>query len=141
MKKLIISLWNRDAVRYIFFGGCTTLVNLASFWLLRHFTPLGINLANIISIFLAIVFAFLVNGAFVFRSHTKGFAGKLVEFIKFFGGRLFTRVVEVGGVWLLAEVLRANEFFAKFATQFIVLALNFLISKYFVFRKKNITGE
>lgn len=141
MKKLIITLWNRDAVRYIFFGGCTTLVNLASFWLLRHFTPLGINLSNIISIFLAIVFAFLVNGAFVFRSHTKGFSGKLVEFIKFFGGRLFTMVVEVGGVWLLAEVLRANEFFAKFATQFIVLALNFLISKYFVFRKKNITGE
>lgn len=141
MKQLLVALWNRAAVRYVFFGGCTTLVNLISFWLLRHFTPLSINLSNIISIFLAIVFAFLVNGAFVFRSKTKGFAGKLVEFMKFFGGRLSTMLVEVGGVWLLAEVLRIDDFLAKFVTQFIVLVLNFFISKYFVFRKKNITGE
>lgn len=141
MKKLIVSLWDRAAVRYIFFGGCTTLVNLVSFWALRRFTPLSIHFSNILSIFLAIVFAFLVNGAFVFRSQTKGLAGKMAEFAKFFGGRLSTMLVEVGGVWLLADVLRAKEFFAKFVTQFIVLALNFLISKYFVFRKKNITGE
>ena len=141
MKKLIVALWNRAAVRYVFFGGCTTLVNLVSFWVLRRFTPLNIHFSNMISIFLAIVFAFLVNGAFVFCSQTKGFAGKLVEFLKFFGGRLSTMLIEVGGVWLLADVLRVNEFFAKFVTQFIVLALNFLISKYFVFRKKNITGE
>ena len=141
MKKLILVLWNSAAVRYVFFGGCTTLVNLVSFWVLRRFTPLNIHFSNMISIFLAIVFAFLVNGTFVFHSQTKGFAGKMAEFVKFFGGRLSTMLVEVGGVWLLADVLRVNEFFAKFVTQFIVLALNFLISKYFVFRKKNITGE
>ncbi len=141
MKNWIISLWNRAAVRYVFFGGCTTLVNLISFWLLRRFTPLSINLSNVISIFLAIVFAFLVNGAFVFHSQTKGLAGKLVEFLKFFGGRLSTMLIEVGGVWLLAEVLRLDEFFAKFATQFIVLVLNFFISKYFVFQRKQKTGE
>lgn len=137
MKKLIVTLWNRDAVRYVFFGGCTTMVNLVSFWLLRHFTPLSINLSNVISIFLAIVFAFLVNAGFVFHSKTKGFTGKLVEFVKFFGGRLSTMLIEVGGVWLLAEVIRMDDFFAKFATQFIVLVLNFFISKYFVFQKSN----
>lgn len=135
MRKWIVALWNRDAVRYVFFGGCTTLVNLISFWLLRHFTPLTINLSNVISIFLAIVFAFLVNAGFVFHSKSKGFKEKLLEFVKFFGGRLTTMLIEVGGVWLLAEVLRLDEFLAKFATQFIVLVLNFFISKYFVFQR------
>lgn len=141
MKKRIVALWNRDAVRYVFFGGCTTLINLVCFWLLRHFTPLSINLSNVISIFLAIIFAFLVNAGFVFHSKTKGFKGKLIEFAKFFGGRLSTMLIEVGGVWLLAEVIRIDEFFAKFSTQFIVFVLNFFISKYFVFRRKKITGE
>lgn len=136
MKKLIVALWNRAAVRYIFFGGCTTLVNLVSFWLLRHLTPLGINLSNVISIFLAIIFAFLVNAGFVFHSKANGFKEKTVEFIKFFGGRLTTMLIEVGGVWLLAEVIHLDEFFAKFATQFIVLILNFFISKCFVFQNK-----
>lgn len=136
MKERMIAIWNRAAVRYVFFGGCTTLVNLVSFWLLRHVTPLGITASNVISVFLAIVFAFLVNSGFVFHSQTKGFKGKMVEFVKFFGGRLSTMLIEVGGVWLLAEVIRMDEFLAKFTTQFIVLILNFFISKYFVFQSK-----
>lgn len=136
MKKLIVALWKRDTFRYVFFGGCTTLVNLLSFWLLRHLTPFGITVSNIISIFLAIVFAFLVNAGYVFHSKASGFKEKLLEFCKFFGGRLTTMAIEVGGVWLLAEVIRMDEFLAKFATQFIVLILNFFISKYFVFRHK-----
>ena len=136
MKERMIAIWNRAAVRYLFFGGCTTLVNLVSFWLLRHITPLGITVSNVISVFLAIVFAFFVNAGFVFHSQTKGFRGKLIEFIKFFGGRLTTMLIEVGGVWLLAEVIHIDEFLAKFTTQFIVLILNFFISKYLVFPHK-----
>lgn len=136
MKKLLVALWKRDAFRYVFFGGCTTLVNLLSFWLLRHLTPLSITLSNVISVFLAIVFAFFVNAGLVFHSQTKGIKGKTVEFMKFFSGRLTTMAIEVGGVWLLAEVIRMNEYLAKFATQFIVLVLNFFISKYLVFPHK-----
>ena len=136
MKKLIAALWKRDAFRYVFFGGCTTLVNILSFWLLRHLTPLNITVSNVISIFLAIVFAFFVNAGYVFHSKSNGFKEKFGEFLKFFSGRLTTMAIEVGGVWLLAEALRFNEFFAKIVTQFIVLVLNFFISKYFVFRQK-----
>ena len=137
MKKFLVALWKRDTFRYVFFGGCTTLVNLISFWLLRQLTPLSITVSNVISIFLAIVFAFLVNAGFVFHSQAKGFAEKAAEFIKFFGGRLSTMLIEVGGVWLLAEVIRLDENLAKLATQFIVLVLNFFISKHFVFRHKS----
>ena len=55
MKKLITTIYNNSVIRYVFFGGCTTLVNLASFYLLRR-ADMEINIANLISIILAILF-------------------------------------------------------------------------------------
>lgn len=48
MRKLIEKLYASSVVWYVFFGGCTTLVNLASFYLLRR-AGIGINIANLIS--------------------------------------------------------------------------------------------
>ena len=50
-----------------------------------------------------------------------------------------TMVIEVGGVWLLVAKLGMNDMVGKFATQFIVLILNYVFSKFFVFTtgKKN----
>ena len=42
-------------------------------------------------------------------------------------------MIEVGGVWLLVEVMGMNGMVGKFCTQFIVLALNYIFSKFFVF--------
>ena len=60
MKKWILKFYENDVIRYIFWGGCTTLVNLLSFYIMR---AMGIPLmsANIISIILAILFAYVVN--------------------------------------------------------------------------------
>jgi len=54
VKKLITTIYNNSVIRYVFFGGCTTLVNLASFYLLRR-ADVEINIANLISIILAIL--------------------------------------------------------------------------------------
>ena len=63
MKKWILKFYENDVIRYIFWGGCTTLVNLLSFYIMR---AMGIPLmsANIISIILAILFAYVVNSRF-----------------------------------------------------------------------------
>ena len=56
MTALIKKLYASDVVRYVFFGGCTTLVNLVSFFLLRQ-AGVQRDLANVISIILAICFS------------------------------------------------------------------------------------
>ena len=66
MKQLIKKLYASSVVRYVFFGGCTTLVNLISFYVLRKLR-VGLNIANVISIILAILFAYVVNSRFVFQ--------------------------------------------------------------------------
>lgn len=132
MKQLIKKLYASSVVRYVFFGGCTTLVNLISFYVLRKLR-VGLNIANVISIILAILFAYVVNSRFVFQDKCETLADHIRPFCKFISARLMTMVIEVGGVWLLVAKLGMNDMVGKFATQFIVLILNYVFSKFFVF--------
>lgn len=142
LKELIIKCWNNDVMRYIFFGGCTTLVNLCSFYLMRALTPLNMNVANTISVSLAIVFAYFVNSRFVFESKAVNFKERFGEFVKFVSARLSTMVIEVGGVWLLVDKMKLSEFWVKtILIQIIVLVLNYFFSKFLVFTKKKRAGE
>ena len=125
MKKWILKFYENDVIRYIFWGGCTTLVNLLSFYIMRAM-KIPLMSANIISIILAILFAYVVNSRFVFHDRCETWRDHIRPF-------LVTMVIEVGGVWLLAEILGFRDMFAKFCTQFIVLALNYIFSKFIIF--------
>ena len=91
------------------------------------------NIANVISIVVAIIFAYVVNSKYVFQDKCETLKDHIQPFGKFVSARLLTMVIEVGGVWLLVEVIGMNGMVGKFCTQFIVLALNYIFSKFFVF--------
>lgn len=133
---LIIWCWNNPVLKYIFFGGCATLVNLGSYYVIRLVTDIDINVANTISVCIAILFAYFTNSTFVFESKAEGLKEKLEEAVKFISARILTMIVEVGGVWLMVDLLHINDYLSKFLIQFIVLALNYIFSKVFIFTKK-----
>ena len=132
IKELILRLYRNDVIRYVFFGGCTTLVNLVTFYVLRR-CGIGLINANIISIIIAILFAYVVNSRFVFHDNCRTLKDHFHPFCKFVSARLVTMVVEVGGVWLLVEVMGMYDMLGKLLTQFIVLVLNYIFSKFLVF--------
>ena len=132
LKELILHFYQNDVIRYVFFGGCTTLVNLVCFFVLRK-CRVELNIANLISIVTAILFAYVVNSRYVFQDKCETFKDHIRPFCKFISARLVTMVIEVGGVWLLVEVCKMNDMAGKFITQFIVLALNYIFSKFLVF--------
>ena len=123
-------------IRYVFFGGLATLVNLGVYYLLRMAFKIDIVTANIISVAVAIVFAFFTNSMFVFESKARGFRQHFSEFVKFVSARLSTMVIEVGGVWFMAEVIHIDDRIGKLLIQFIVLVLNYIFSKFLVFTRK-----
>lgn len=140
IKEKVDFLYHNSIVRYAFFGGLTTLVNIVCYFMLRQFTPLGATkelrtIANAIAIFLSIVFAYITNSLYVFDSDAKGFRERFFEFVKFFAGRLATMGIDIGGVYL-AENLNWNDMAAKIILQFIVIVLNYFFSKFLVFVKK-----
>ena len=141
MKHLIQKLVNNPIVRYVFFGGLTTAVNFVTFYLLTELLRWGVNISNIISVGLSILFAYFVNSRYVFHSEARTLGAKFGEFCKFVGARLFTMLVEVGGVFLMVDILSLNPMLSKLSTQIIVLILNYLISKLLVFIKKKPTNS
>ena len=133
IKDLVLRLYGNDVVRYIFFGGCTTLVNLVCFYIFWNICHVNLNIANVISIVVAIIFAYVVNSKYVFQDKCETLKDHIQPFCKFVSARLLTMVIEVCGVWLVVEVMGMNGMVGKFCTQFIVLALNYIFSKFFVF--------
>lgn len=139
MKTVIEKLINNRIFRYIFIGGCTTAVNFAAFFIFCHLLGFDqsvtmINVANVISIILAILFAYVANKLFVFQSRVSTKKELIMEMVKFFSGRGFTMLVEVAGVWLAVQVFSWNEYLGKILTNVLVLILNYLISAFLVFR-------
>lgn len=125
----------KDQLLYLFFGVLTTLVNLVVFYLLTE-RPWQINVTvgNVISIILAILFAYVTNKIWVFNSRTNGAKELAAEFGRFVGGRLSTMVIEVGGVYLIYNIMGQPKMIAKLITQVIVIIGNYFISKFLVFR-------
>ena len=83
IRKMIARLYGNDVVRYVFFGGCTTLVNLVSFYVLRK-CGLQLTVANIISIIAAILFAYMVNSKFVFQDKCETLRDHIQPFIEIY---------------------------------------------------------
>ena len=136
IEKIKDILKDGEAVRYIIIGLCTTAVNYLAFALLTEVCGLEVNLSNAAAIAVSIIFAYVANKLFVFRSHCKSFLALAAEFGKFVGARLITMAVEFGGVYVMYNLLSINEHIAKLSTQVVVIIGNYFISKLLVFTGK-----
>jgi len=140
MRKLVKFLFGKDlgseTIRYLAAGAVTTVVNFCVFTLMFQAFQLNVTVSNVISISVAIVFAYAANKLVVFRRRSDSFAGLALEFCKFVGSRLFTMALEVGAVELFYGVLGFDARLGKISAQGIVVVANYLISKLIVFRKR-----
>jgi putative flippase GtrA len=124
-----------EAVRYVIIGGCTTLVDYLSYQLMVAFLHVGVTASNVVSTVLAILFAYVTNKLIVFNSRTSCFAELALEFFKFIVSRLFTMMLELGGVYLFVTFLGQDYRLGKAETIVIVIIVNYVLSKLVVFRK------
>ncbi len=140
MKKIVEivkKLYYNETMRYLFIGGCTTLVNLATFAVFCDVLDMNVTLGNVLSIVIAILFAYVSNKIFVFSSKTEGLKEMISELCRFVGGRLSTMAIEVGGVYLIYNMMGYPKMAAKLITQILVIIGNYFISKFFVFRNRD----
>lgn len=129
-----------EIINYVIVGALTTFVSIASYYFFRFLiftspSQLHIQICTVISWILAVLFAFFANKKYVFKSKAKGTNG-LVEMLKFYLARITTLLIEMASMLLLTNTLNINDKISKILVQFIVLVLNYVFSKIFVFRKK-----
>ena len=134
IKELVKKVCTKEVILYAVFGVFTTVVNIGSFAIMTKIIKMNENVANIIAILIAVLFAYVTNKDMVFHSKANGFGEKLKEFFKFMLGRAFTMVVEFVGCFLLFK-LPIPEIISKCVMTVIVIILNFFISKFFAFKK------
>ena len=134
MKDLIKKFVNRETITYVICGALTTLVNMVTYAVCCKM--MDILVANTIAWILSVLFAYVVNKIFVFQSKTKKASEITKEIVGFFGGRVGTLLIESLILFVFITTLGFNEMIIKIAAQFVVLVLNFVISKLFVFKKK-----
>lgn len=131
----------KEIINYLIIGGLTTVVSLVSFYLVRILiftkdTQLDIQISNIISWIFAVLFAFITNKKYVFESKTTG-TKKIKEMIKFYLSRLTTLIIDMVTMWILTAPLNINDKVSKIIVQFIIVVLNYVFSKLFVFKKEH----
>lgn len=134
---------NKEMLLYLFFGALTTVVSFIMLgvpqWLLEKAgmsEGAAIVPSNIISWICAVTFAYVTNRIWVFSSKAHGSKEIFSEAASFYGGRAFTLVVETLMMWVGVSLLGINKWAVKVVASIVVLILNYIISKLFVFRKK-----
>ena len=141
MKKICNLLrTNEQIIRYLIAGVATTFISLTSYYLLTMVfdptKPIQLQIANIISWILSVLFAFVTNKKYVFKSKGKG-KEKTIEMIKFYLSRLTTLFIDMATMWLLTALVNIDDKIAKLIVQVILVVLNYVFSKLFVFKKNS----
>lgn len=133
----------RELLLYLFFGGLTTVVDwsisfvLYAVWgdAIDH-NVFVVHLANVLAWAAAVTFAFVTNRIWVFQSKKHGFLPVLGEFLSFAGGRVTTLLLQELIFLIFVDGLSVSEYVIKLVAAVVVVILNYVISKLFVFRKK-----
>lgn len=125
----------KEVINYLFFGGCTTLVSILTFYIFNKILGLNEHVANVISWILAVLFAFITNKKYVFESKVKDTKGLLKEIISFFGARLLTLGIEEVILFVGSNILHIDPMIVKVIGQVVVIVSNYFLSKLLVFKK------
>ena len=157
MKKL----WTkyREILLYLIFGVLTTLVDTVVYTVLTDLLGkdrpvLGIPwyfYTQVIAWCAAVLFAYVTNRLWVFSDKASGAKGIARELTLFAGGRVLTLLIQMALMWFLLDLLHADSwglavwsagllgqqghFSVKLGVSVIVVILNYVFSKLFVFRK------
>lgn len=141
MKKIFDLLQKyREIISYLFWGVMTTCVSWGSYSLFARGMGISIAVSNVLSWICAMTFAYITNKIFVFHSYVWKMDFLAKEFGLFASARLGTGILEIIFVPLLVhfgldqEILGVKGAVSKVLVSFLVVVLNYVFSKLFIFK-------
>lgn len=126
-----------EIIKYVIFGVLTTVVDYAVYFIGNEILGINETLANAISWLAAVLFAFVTNKVYVFKSQRKKLSSVLCEFGTFFAARSVTGFVYIGGFPLLTEILEINGYITKAILSVFNIVVNYVFSKLVTFKNRN----
>lgn len=154
-------LRHKEIVNYMFFGAMTTVIDFAVYtpltaifgadYKIVGFIP-WYMITSVIAWIAAVMFAYFTNKKWVFYGKDWSSGTVAREFASFAGGRVLTLMIQLFLMWFMIDLTHLNDtppftfiagilgfegdFAVKVAVTLVVVILNYIISKLFVFRPK-----
>ena len=127
-----------EIIRYLIIGVLTTVVSLLTYYLLSYTVldpkvTLQLQITNIISWIASVTFAYFTNRKYVFKVQEQN---NLKEASKFYVSRLTTLVLDMLLMQIFVIKLKFNDKIIKLIVQVIIIVLNYVLSKFLVFKSK-----
>ncbi len=128
-----------EIINYLIVGVLTTVVSLVVYYLctatfLNPENNIQLQIANIISWILSVIFAYITNRVFVFKSKEKDIIKEASSFV---GSRILSLLLDMFIMFIIVSVFHLNDKIGKLVSQVIVIIANYILSKLFVFKKKD----
>ena len=119
---------------YLFFGVCTTGINVASYCLFYTFLTLPNVPSTILSWIISVLFAYITNKLWVFESHS--FDKKVLshEISTFFGARFLSGMIDLGIMFVFVDILLFPAMIVKIISNVFVVIFNYIASKLIIFK-------
>ncbi len=142
MLKKLINRLSRETWLYLIFGGLTTLLNMAVYWVAYRLTGGLTLLANAIAFVLAVLFAYVTNKHWVFASHDWRWPVLKREFTVFLVARLLSFGFEELGLLVFVDLMGlkhkallgiSGALLVKIVLSVFVVIFNYFASKWFIF--------
>ena len=140
MKKIFALLKKyKQIILYLIFGALTTALNVAVYWLMAH--PLGVPTlpSTLVAWVAGVLFAFFTNKFIVFESRGKG--GFWLELGSFTLARVVTGALDALIMLVFVDLLLFNDLIVKIISNIVVIILNYIFSKFIIFRKNRTQGD
>ena len=140
MKRLWINLQkkllNFESVSYFIFGVLTTLVDWISYRVMTRWWGIDYKASTAWSWAAAVIFAFITNKLFVFQSRSLKPKDVWSEFVPFVACRIVTLLFTLAAMVAMVDGMGIRQdFICKVVVSGISLVLNYVLSKWVVFRK------
>lgn len=125
-----------ELINYLIIGILTTIVSLATYYLLT-LTVLDANnkvylqIANIISWLASVIFAYFTNRKFVFKVKNKS---NIKECLNFYISRISTLLIDMIIMYIFVSILKFDNKIVKLIAQVVIIILNYILSKFIVFK-------
>lgn len=126
----------REMILYLVFGFLTTALNMIIYFVFLNILGIHYIISNIIAWVAGVLFAYVTNKIIVFQAKTTTKKDRLREFISFVVCRVFSLLVETIMLWLMVDIICFNENISKLITAVVVVVINYIGSKFFIFIKK-----
>ncbi len=128
---------HKEGLMYLFFGGLTFFLSLFLFWFMDTVLHINEVINNSIDWVICVAFQFFTNRTWVFDGKVDTKKDFVKQAASFTAGRLFTLVVEDLLIFIFITLMGLPKMPVKLGATFVVIALNYVISKLIVFKKKD----